>query len=237
MGWPPSGCAGALSEVLGAWLARLDEATLLNSNRAHEVYRLEDGAGDWVLKRIKPTKSRRRSAIAAFAKGWHLYGQQPGAVPRPVGAIEWYRGATVHSGCLIADYVAGRSLKALLERDACSEALLAELGRFLARLHETGIVLKDAHKENVWVREVPYQGERFALVDLDALAWRRPGYLERTKLLMKLGLPTQAHRVMATAYWEAVGRPPSRTAAWFLEYLYYPVKEIRRALVMRARRR
>ncbi len=219
----------SLGEALAGWLSRLDQATVLNRNNAHDVLRLTDRTGDYVLKWIKPTKRRRRSAISAFAKGWRLYERQPGAVPRPIGAIEWYRGYRVHTGLLVADYVAGEPLKAVLRSGRCSDELLRELGQFLARLHATGVVLKDAHKENIWVRDEPANGERFALLDLDALAWQHPGALERPKLLMKLGLPGWAHSVLAEAYWEAAGRSPSRPASWFLEHVYAPVKRTRGA--------
>lgn len=214
-------------EMLGGWLKRLDEATLIHRNRAHDVLLLHDGYAERILKFIKHAKKRRRSAIDAFAKGWRLHEQQQGAVPHLLGAVEWYRGYRGHRGLLVADYVPGESLKALLHSGRCSEALLRELGGFMARLHTTGIVLKDAHKENIWVREQALGGERFALLDLDSLAWQYPSRLERQKLLLKLGMPGWENSIMVEAYWQAVGQPPSRAVNWYLETLYKPVKRMR----------
>ncbi len=227
----------ALQAALGDWRARLPQAgEVLSRTRSHTVYRLETAAyGPVVLKRVEPTKPHRRYAIPSLFAGWRLHRALPGSVPRPLGALERYGAwGQLQEAWLLARYEPGRSLRARLgdpgQRPATE--LARALGAYLARVHDAGVLFRDAHPENVLVRAAPSPDEpRFSLIDLDALLPGRPSPLERLKLLKKLELPEPEQGAMVAAYWQTTASRPLPLLQGFLERVYYPVKRVRRRWV------
>ncbi len=232
-----------LGAALTAWREQLAAGgECLSRTRAHTVYRLETAEhGPVVLKRVEPAKPYRRYAIPTLLAGWRLHRALPGSVPAPLGALERYDGrGRLQEAWLLARYEPGQSLRELLREPGRGPrtALARSLGGYLAQVHEAGVLFRDAHPANVLVRSAPPPEEpAFSLIDLDALRLARPSMLERVKLLMKLSLPEPEQRALVQGYWQEAGRRPPPLIQAFLEYVYYPIKRLRRGAVawLRAR--
>lgn len=112
-------------------------------------------------------------------------------VPRPVAA-RVLRGAMTYRGALITETVPGRSLAALLEAGAMTQASWRAIGKCVRRFHDAGVWHADLNAHNILV-----DGEaRVYLIDFDRgrlraqdAAWRNANLARLQRSLVKISPP------------------------------------------------
>ncbi|MBK1733880.1 hypothetical protein CKO15_01010 [Halorhodospira abdelmalekii] len=254
----------AFAELLVQWEAALPHrGELLHDRRRHTVYRLETAEfGPVVLKYTNPGKTKRRSAVAAWLTGRRLHRALPGAVAEPLAAVDRYRGNAragdqgndqaneVVTACLVCRYIDAHPLdEAVMAEDLHAGELAGRIGRFQARLHRSGLHLKDCRLGNLlmvteasavrsqWAEAGSDDNEGLTIVDLEALAEGEPTPFNAARLLLKLRLaPGDFARVWA-AYVRERGEELSAAERLLLWWLYWPLRCVRHHLVRFNRRR
>lgn len=156
------------------------EAERLKRTRVREVWRLIDerGAAFYVKRYLSPnsaiglrarmrgSKALREAATARAIAARGIDTVHPLAVGERRGP-----GLRLESILITEGIVHEGDLIERLDDGACKgdarRRLLAQLGRYLARLHEAGIDPPDLHGENLLLRRAPEAG--FALIDVDGV--------------------------------------------------------------------
>lgn len=139
-----------------------------------------DGTGDKVLRLIDGSmvKLFRRKRLLSSA-AWYPYAQrfadncrhlQERQIPCPVVKAVYRIGAIERDAVHYAP-LPGQTLRQVLEEPADHDQLRAQLGRFIAILHERGVYFRSAHMGNVVLTP---EGE-LGLIDIaDLRIFRRP---------------------------------------------------------------
>ena len=139
-----------------------------------------DGTGDKVLRLIDDSmlKLFRRKRLLSSA-AWYPYAQrfadncrhlQERQIPCPVVKAVYRIGAIERDAVHYAP-LPGQTLRQVLEEPADHDQLRAQLGRFIAILHERGVYFRSAHMGNVVLTP---EGE-LGLIDIaDLRIFRRP---------------------------------------------------------------
>ncbi|WP_411563912.1 toluene tolerance protein [Pseudomonas shirazensis] len=139
-----------------------------------------DGTGDKVLRLIDGSmlKLFRRKRLLSSA-AWYPYAQrfadncrhlQERQIPCPVVKAVYRIGAIERDAVHYAP-LPGQTLRQVLEEPAEHDQLRAQLGRFIAILHERGVYFRSAHMGNVVLTP---EGE-LGLIDIaDLRIFRRP---------------------------------------------------------------
>jgi len=152
------------------YLALREGATVLEADgTGHKVLRLIDGS---MLKLF-----RRKRLLSSAA--WYPYAQrfadncrhlQERQIPCPVVKAVYRIGAIERDAVHYAP-LPGQTLRQVLEEPADHDQLRAQLGRFIAILHERGVYFRSAHMGNVVLTP---EGE-LGLIDIaDLRIFRRP---------------------------------------------------------------
>lgn len=139
-----------------------------------------DGTGDKVLRLVDGSmlKLFRRKRLLSSA-AWYPYAQrfadncrhlQERQIPCPVVKAVYRIGAIERDAVHYAP-LPGQTLRQVLEEPADHDQLRAQLGRFIAILHERGVYFRSAHMGNVVLTP---EGE-LGLIDIaDLRIFRRP---------------------------------------------------------------
>ena len=157
----------------------LDHARYLEMVQGAEVLEA-DGTGPKVLRLTDGSMLklfRRKRVISSAA--WYPYARRFAnncltlanrAIPCPhVRTV--YRIAQIARDAVHYDPLAGKTLRQLLGDAASDDQLRMQLGRFIARLHETGVYFRSAHLGNVVLTPEGHLG----LIDIaDMKTYRRP---------------------------------------------------------------
>lgn len=157
----------------------LDHARYLALREGAEVLEA-DGSGDKVLRLGDGSilKLFRRKRLLTSA-AWYPYAQrfadncaalQQRDIPCPQ-IRQTYRIASIERDAVHYSPLPGQTLRQLLDQHEQDDALRAQLGRFIAQLHECGIYFRSAHLGNVVLTP---QGQ-LGLIDIaDLRVYRRP---------------------------------------------------------------
>jgi tRNA A-37 threonylcarbamoyl transferase component Bud32 len=133
---------------------------------------------------FRPARARR---------GWkagnscHLRGI---AVALPLGYFERRRGRVLRESYVITAALEGEELSQLLARRRgdvrFKRALIAELARWLRRIHDRGITHRDLKGENIIAQERDHGRYEFSIVDFDGIVCRRASPRIRAKNIARL---------------------------------------------------
>lgn len=157
----------------------LDHARYLALREGAEVLEA-DGSGDKVLRLGDGSilKLFRRKRLLTSA-AWYPYAQrfadncaalQQRDIPCPQ-ILHTYRIASIERDAVHYSPLPGQTLRQLLDQHAQDDGLRAQLGGFIAQLHESGIYFRSAHLGNVVLTP---QGQ-LGLIDIaDLRVYRRP---------------------------------------------------------------
>ncbi|MCG5528881.1 MULTISPECIES: phosphotransferase [Halorhodospira] len=228
--------AEAATKQLAGWEADLGSARVLAERRRHNVYRLDTQThGPIVLKYTNPGKTRRRSAVQAFLTGWLLHRALPGAIPEPLMAVDHYASSRITGSCLVSRYVKGVSVRDLRQQGAVTAELQETVGRFLARLHRSGVFLQDCRPDNFLVTRSAAASataeQRLTLPDLEALLPGHPSRWRAARLLLKLyGRDVGFERIWS-AYWQERGEALTTAESLAFWGAYFPVRRLRRRIL------
>lgn len=150
----------------------------------------------------------------------------PGMTPEPIAYHEHFR----HGLLTDSDYICrlstcNHTFRELRQRDFPErDSILADIGRFTAKLHERGILHADYSEGNILFQ---YEnGETHVeIVDLNRLRFYRHISLERgCKNFERLDIDNESLRILATAYAESRGLDTKRCIEYVLTHRWHKHK-------------
>ena len=121
-----------------------------------------------IVKRVVYTFFRKSKARRAFENGQQLMARGF-LTPRPVAYMEERTAGTISQVYYVCAYTHAEAIRPrLIEQEPFDEALATAYARFVATLHEAGVLHRDLNPTNVLYRE--QEGDyRFELIDINRM--------------------------------------------------------------------
>ena len=121
-----------------------------------------------IVKRVVYTFFRKSKARRAFENGQQLRARGF-QTPRPVAYMEERTAGTISQVYYVCEFTDAEAIRPrLIEQEPFDEALATAYARFVATLHEAGVLHRDLNPTNVLYRE--QEGDyRFELIDINRM--------------------------------------------------------------------
>lgn len=121
-----------------------------------------------IVKRVVYTFFRKSKARRAFENGQQLVARGF-LTPHPVAYMEEHTAGTISQVYYVCEYTDAEAIRPrLIEQEPFDEALATAYARFVATLHEAGVLHRDLNPTNVLYREQE-GGYRFELIDINRM--------------------------------------------------------------------